>query len=201
MNIRLNLDLSFSAGVWYNNQLQLNNYIVNLNVVTNTYNVTDTQIAVDRMRWWVENILQNSIFIKNTEVDQQTKLWNAGVNLVVLPEEASDQIVAMMLYSKLNAICEGNLIVADLQLSSALSDGIRYIFDETDNYGPFVEDGWWNEPEVIWVDKNMVKKGNKDGVLKLNTMLFWKDINLQWDAEVPQEDNIVVGKFKKDDQG
>lgn len=200
MNVRLNLDLSFIAGVWFNNQLLMNQYLVNCNLITNTEEPGDVTIAVDRLRWWISNVAQNSIFIQNTETDKQQQFWGAQMNLVILPEVPTDQIIGMMLYSKLNAITEKKVLVADIQIASMLSDGMRYIFDDTDDYGVFLDDGWWNDADPIWWNKEMISSKDEDGTLKLNPVIHWKDVQLHWTADEVKEGNVVVHDFKKDDK-
>lgn len=200
MNVRLNLDLSFIAGVWFNNQLLMNQYLVNCNLITNTEEPGDVTIAVDRLRWWISNVAQNSIFIQNTETDKQQQFWGAQMNLVILPEVPTDQIIGMMLYSKLNAITEKKVLVADIQIASMLSDGMRYIFDDTDDYGVFLDDGWWNDADPIWWNKELINSKDEDGTLKLNPVIHWKDVQLHWTADEVKEGNVVVHDFKKDDK-
>lgn len=199
MNVRLNLDLSFTAGVWFDNQFLMNQYLVNCNLITNTEEPDDVTIAVDRLRWWISNVAQNSVFIQNTETDKQQQFWGAQMNLIILPEVPTDQVIGMMLYSKLNAITEKKVLVADIQVTSMLSDGMRYIFDETDEYGVFLDDGWWNESEAVWWNKELVSQKDENGILKMNPTIHWKDVQLHWTADEVEAGNVVVGKFKKDD--
>lgn len=199
MNIRLNVDLNFTAGVWYDKSFYMNQYLVNCNLITNTLEAEDVTIAVDRLRWFCANVLQNSILIQNTETEKQQQYWGAQMNLIILPEVPTDQIIGMMLYSKLNAITEKKVIVADIQVTSMLSDGMRYIFDDTDDYGVFTEDGWWNESEAIWWNKDILTNKEADGTLKMNPTIHWKDVNLHWTADDIESGNVVVGNFKKDD--
>lgn len=199
MNVRLNVDLSFTAGVWFNKQFHMNQYLVNCNLITNTEEADDVPIAVDRLRWWCQNVLQNSIFVQKTETEKCQQFWASQMNLIILPEVPTDQIIGMMLYSKLNAITEKKVIVADIQVTSMLSDGVRYIFDETDDYGVFTEDGWWNEPEAIWWNKDIIPQKDENGALKLNPTIHWKDVELHWVADEVEHGNVVVGNFKKDD--
>jgi hypothetical protein len=192
MNIRLNIDLNFTAGVYYEGAMSMNNYMFNCGLVTNSYHPGDSQIAIERMRWWTANVLQSSIFLQTGDIEQQQKYWTAGLNLVILPEAPTDQIIAMMMFSKLNAICDGKLIVSDVQTTSGLSDGVRYIFDETDQYGVFTTEGWWNESDMVWFDKALLKE-EKDGNIILNKgKLKWSDVDLHWDEEEDEKTGVVV---------
>ena len=43
-------------------------------------------------------------------------------------------------------------------------------------------------------------KATEDGTVKMQPMVHWKDIDLQWKDELLEGDgNVVVGNFKKDD--
>ena len=48
MNVRLQYDLDFLAGVYYEDQLQMNRYTVSLNLLTKTKDSVSTNIALDR---------------------------------------------------------------------------------------------------------------------------------------------------------
>lgn len=199
MDIRLNLDLNFTAGLWHENLFYMNNYMVNCNIVTNTLEAEDAQVAVERLRWFSYNVLNNSFFVKNTELERQQQLWANGMNVLVLPEEPTDQIIGMMLYTKLNAISDDKIVITDIQITSGLSDGVRYIFAEDDNYLVFEDDNWWNDKEIIWFDKSIFNS-SEDGTVKMRPMVQWKDVDLQWkDETVDSDGNVVVGNFKKDD--
>ena len=200
MDVRLNLDLNFTAGLWNEDQFYMNNYLVNINLVTNSLEPEDAQVAVERLRWFAHNVLNHSFFVKQDELDRQHQLWANGLNVVVLPEHPTDQIVGMMLYTKLNAITDNKVIITDIQIASSMSDGVRYVFAEDDNYGIFGEDNWWNDKEIIWFDKTILKEPIEDGTVKMQPIAHWQDVDLHWKEETPSGDgNVVVGNFKKDD--
>ena len=203
MNVRLNLDLNFSACIWYNKQFQVNSFLANVTLVTNTLEAEDTSIAIERCRWWSENILTNSVLIHRDNEEKMQEFWGAGLNVVSLPAEPTDQTVAMLLYSKLNAICESKIVILDIQMTSQLGNGVRFIYDDTDDYGPFTKDEWWNSAGVDWFNQDILK--DKDGTLRMKQLPSWHDVNLHWvdaDADSDEEkDNIVEVDFKHDDKG
>ena len=149
--IRLNFDLNFQAGIWYGKQLMLSNYVVNANVLTNTKKPVDNETAVERMRWFVNNVFHCSVFIEDEDQAQADKLWAAGINVIQMPGPPTDQLINLLMFTKLNAIVEGRVILTDLQLTGNLSDGIRYNCDMEDFFGPFAEKGWWNDPGIVSV--------------------------------------------------
>ena len=157
-------------------------------------------MAIERCRWWVENILNNSVFVHRDNEQKMQEYWGAGLNVIALPAEPTDQTVAMLLYSKLNAICEGKIVILDIQITSQLGNGVRFIYDDTDDYGPFTKDEWWNSEGVDWFNPAILK--DKDGTLHMKQLPSWHDVNLHWvEADKEQKDNIVEVDFKQDDKG
>jgi len=104
-----------------------------------------------------------------------------------------------MLYTKFNAICDDKIVVTDIQLASALSDGVRYIFAEDDNYSLFETEDWWNDTDIRWFDKS-VMKSQEANTVKMQPVVSWHDVDLQWKDDTPNgSGNVVIADFKKDD--
>jgi hypothetical protein len=199
MDVRLNLDLNFTAGLWHSEEFYMNTYMINCNVVTNTTESEDAQIAVERLRWFSYNVLNNSFFVNQSDVDRQHQLWSNGLNVLALPDHPGDQVIGSMLYTKFNAICDDKIVVTDIQLASALSDGVRYIFAEDDNYSLFETDNWWNDTDIRWFDKSVLKS-KKANTVKMQPVVSWHDVDLQWKNDSPTgSGNVVIADFKKDD--
>ena len=145
MNVRLQYDLEFLAGIYYDQQLGLNSYSVTLNLITRTAQAQNTNIAMDRLKAFIVTELANTVFVNQNAMGQAEMLSAMGINVTTVPEEPVDQIIGMMLYYKLNAIMEGRMVVDSLDLSSVLGDSVWYRHDEDDLAGPFAEAGWWHE--------------------------------------------------------
>jgi hypothetical protein len=164
MNVRLQYDLEFLAGIYYDDRLQINKYDVSMNLLTKTKDAASTNIAMERLKAFVFEELNSTVFINQSNTERAEFLQMTGVNITTLPEEPVDQIVGMMLYYKLNAIMEDRMIITGLDISSALGDGVWYQHDEEDSAGPFAKDGWWHESstqhetiEIQEVPDNVVK--------------------------------------------
>jgi hypothetical protein len=187
MNVRLQYDLEFVAGIYYDNQLQLNTYSVVINLLTKTKDPVSINIAMERLKWFVHGELANTVFFGPHSMDQAELFYSIGVNVTTLPEEPVDQIVGMMLFNKLNAIMEDRMVVSSLDISSTLGDGVWYLHDDEDSQGPFAHpDGWWNLPslqhETVELEDipNNVVKVITDG---------WRELELDW----PEETTITTG--------
>ncbi len=189
MNVRLQYDLDFVAGIYYDNLLQLNQYSVSLNLVTKTTDAEQTNIAMNRIKCFVWSELENTVFINQAAKEKAEMMSLLGINVTTLPEEPVDQIVGMMLYCKLNAIMEGRMVITSLDIQSTLGDQVWYLHDEEDALGPFSNDGWWNYPsvqhETIEIDPVA------ENVVKVTTT-GWHEYGLEWPEEVKHTANTVV---------
>ena len=50
MNVRLQYDLDFLAGIYYDDRLQMNSYSVSMSLITKTMDALNTNIAMDRLK-------------------------------------------------------------------------------------------------------------------------------------------------------
>jgi hypothetical protein len=197
MNVNLQYDVEFMGGVYYEDTLQINNYNVSMHFVTCSKEAEVTNIAMERVKAFIFSELSNVVFI-NRDHETQAELFQAlGCNICTLPEEPVDQIIGLMLYCKLNAIMEGQMIITDLDISSSLGDEIWYQHNEEDSLGPFSKEGWWHELstqketlEPDGVDKNVVKVQSTG----------WYEYGLDWpDSKSKETAKIVYPDFKKNE--
>jgi len=197
MNVRLQYDLDFLAGVYYDERLQLNNYSLNISMVTKTIDPVETNIAMDRLKFFVNEVLSSTVFINQAHVEQAETLSWCGANVTTLPEEPVDQIVGMMLYYKLNAIMEGRIEINRLDISSTLGEGVWYQHDEEDVPGPFAAKGWWTDSSTQ--HDSIEAEPVADNVVKV-VSTGWYEAELDWpDQSASTGNTVVFGKFPKND--
>jgi len=196
MNVRLNYELEFLAGIYFNDQLLLNQYSVSMNLLTQTLDTVSTNTALDRIKCLVMGQLENTVFIKSDQMARAEMMSIMGINVTTLPEEPVDQIIGIMLFNKFNAVMEGRLEVTALDISSSQGNGVWYQHDADDAAGPFAKPGWWNEPTLQHND--IALEAMADNVVKVNPS-DWLEYDLMWtDLDQPLTDNTVVfGKFPK----
>ena len=189
MNVRLQSNLEFLGAVYFADELQLNAYQVNLSLVTNTKNSLKINVAMERLKAFVYSELANAVYIHQDRIDVAEMLQMIGSNMVTLPEEPVDQIVGMMLYSKLNAIMEGVMTVVSLDISSSLGDDVWYQHDDEDSMGPFAADGWWHQPTVQHDSLSVAGGDAKVVEVRPNA---WIEYGLMWPDETNNKDHSVV---------
>lgn len=195
MNVNLQYNIDLLGAVYYEDQLQLNTYSVSLQLLTNSERQEFTNIAMDRVRAFLISELANVVFINRAHEAQAELLKLLGANICTLPDDPIDQIVGIMLYCKLNAITEKQLLVTKLDISSSLGDDIWYQHDSDDNLGPFAAQGWWHlhscQKDTLDLD------ATPENVVKVEPT-GWQEYGLEWpDAEQPRQAKIVYPDFKK----
>lgn len=200
MNVKIGCTLRFTAGAWFNSHLIMNNYTTTLKLLTITSDHNNQNIALDRVKYLVEQCLTDTVFICDSETDQIELLQAAGVGVTVLPEEPVDQVIGMALFSKFNAIMEGNMLVRSILLSSEAGDDIIYEHDSAEDNHPFENTaGWWNNHEPTHALESA--EGEPDNLVILPVGKLWREVGLEWNTDTgveTQENILVFAEFKND---
>jgi hypothetical protein len=197
MNVRLQTNLEFPAGIYYDDRLRMNRYSVSVQLCTATTDHEQINIAMDRLKMFVYSELADTVFINQEDAERAQVMDILGINITTLPEEPIDQIVGLMLYSKLNAVMEGRMFIEQLNISSLLGDDVMYLHDMEDTVGPFQTDGWWNLSDTS--HNSFVNIETQENVVKVPTT-GWGKYNLNWhDMSTPNTGKTVTfGKMTKD---
>lgn len=201
MNVRLETSVDFIAGIVVNNSpVILNQYFVDISLMTNTENPADHNIAFERLNYFMNDVLPSSVFVFEGNEDKIKELQKAVVKVVALPYEPYDQIIGRMIFVKLSAIMEDKMFVTDVSISSAHGKHLKYLHAAEEGTEPFDVDGWWNDPSPSYCDK---KFGKKEKVVKIEKSLSWKDLSLDWDDEEDWDEGegerTVIVKFDSDE--
>ena len=196
MNVKLQYDFEFLAGIYYEDRLQMNQYSVSVSMITHTTDPLSTNVAMDRAKYFVHGILESTVFInQKNERAEMLSLFN--INVTTLPEEPVDQIVGMMLYYKLNAIMEGRMTITQLDVSSVLGDSVWYQHSEDDGAGPFAAEGWWHQANTQ--HDSIESTVMPDNVVKV-TSTGWNEMHLDWpDNSVQSANTVVYANFSRDE--
>ena len=132
MNVRLEYTLHFSSGVHWRGELIMNGYRLTVAMITNVRDSELTNIAFERLKHFINEEIDSSIFI-NSEEQEACRLYTAaGIKITTLPLDPVDQIVGVVLFQKLNAIMEGRIAVLETEVSSHLGDNMVYLHSENE---------------------------------------------------------------------
>jgi len=201
MNVRIRYDTSFVAGVHWQDQIYMTNYGVDVQLLTNTIDPAEQNIAMYRMKSMISDCFTSSVFINQSQQKQIKQYLAAGIAVTTLPEDPLDQIVGIMLYCKLNAVMEGRLLITNLDLSSEMGDSIVYSHSDDEVMGPLGEMGWWHSPDPIHNDlaKYYNKRPSDERIVEMQKAKNWKDYGFHWNAqeETPVESSVVYADFPR----
>lgn len=158
-----------------------------------TESIREQNVAMERIKYFLNECLENGIFIQDTEHKVIEKYASCGFKVCTVPEEPYDQIITLMLLTKLNSITEGRLVITDITLGSRISDQVKFTCDIENPRGPFEEQGWWldNSTSISDPIKTSVKK---DKIVKLfkTSSVDWAEFNLVW-KEKDTKANSTIG--------
>lgn len=191
MNTRIERDFDFQAAVYFEDRFIMNAYSISLGMMVATESIREQNVAMDRMSYFLSECVESCVFIKSTEKKMIEKYLAAGLKVSTLPEEPYDQIITMLILIKLNAITEKRLNITDIRLTSKLSDGVSFCYDDEDVYGPFEQLGWWHETGTSISDLHK-DQNKKDKIVKLvNKAHEWNDSSLMWKEKNTKSSEIV----------
>lgn len=163
------------------NVLIPNVYTISIGMEPNTKNVDDIDLGFKKLKHFISDYLQNSIFV-NRDAEIVQALSKLDTNLVLFPDEPYDYLVGNVLYRKLSIITEKYFDVSFITIDSSVGDHVQYTLTadcevEIDLAGEY----WWN--------KDSVNTGTDDHT-------SWEDLNLK---ESPRFSPKVVkgGKSEK----
>jgi hypothetical protein len=178
----------------------MNNYTVRLWMMTTTTDGESHNVAFDRIKFFIEDSLESGVFINSANEDQCKLLANAGVKIITLPDEPVDQLIGIMLYCKLNAICEDRMVIGEVEISSELGGEVTYMHGEEESISPYDQKGWWHDSNLMHYN---TKISETENIMSLGAVSSWRELNLQWpedDAGLEDTGNtIVFVNFGKDE--
>lgn len=200
MNVRLKYDMPFTAGVYYNGSLRMNNYSLRLWMTTNTEKATDHTTSFERIKYFIYSQIDSTIFINSELTEECEAMYQTGLSITTLPGDPVDQLVGIMLYYKLNAITEGRMTIVETELGSTFGDNMVYLHSEHENTLGFVQPAWWTAPDLIHSD---LDDQDTDKILAIPQSTHWRDLDLAWVDEPVDKDSgnvVVFANFKQTDE-
>lgn len=191
MSTKIQRDFVFQAGVHYENKLLMNVYSTTATIYVDVECPKEQLIAMERIKHFLLECLENSIFVNEKEKKTIDKYLDANIKVCTLPNEPFDQVVMQALLLKLNSITEGRFVITELILSSKMSDGVKFFGDIEDVDSDFANnDGWWFNSNTSISNLNKVNK--KEKIVKLHATPNEWNQDLLWEIKT---DNSNVAEI------
>ena len=185
MSTRIERSFDLHASVFFKNTFYMNHYNIVLNMSVEVESIHEQNVAMERINLLFNECLDSCVFIQNIEKKMIDKFKDANLKISTIPDEPYDQIVAIALLRKVNAICEGRLVLDEITLGSRLSDGVKFVYDILEPMGPFEKQGWWNDSNTSINDLSKVNKKEKIVKLVKTCQMEWADYELYWEEKLP----------------
>ena len=189
MNPKIEKTFTLYSAVHFQDKFLINLYDFSVSMEVETDSVKEQNIAMDRIKYFLYDCLENAVFVYEKEHKAIEKYMNSGINVCTLPDEPYDQIIASVLLLKFKAITEGRLIITDIQLTSKLSDNVRFWLEMEVVEEAYGSSGWWMEPNTL-INTN-TKTNKKDKIVKLFKNTEWNEVGLSWKPKASQTSEIV----------
>lgn len=198
MTARIHKSFNLLAGLHFNNQYYVNSYDFDLTFNVESESISEQNIAMERIQYYLHECLKHCVFVNKSDEKTIEKYSSIGMNVCTLPEEPYDQIIGIMLLTKLNAITEGRLVATDITICSDMSDGVSCLHSIEETFGPFIEKNWWNDSTQRISDS--IKKAKVVKLSKLKNE--WQEVYLSWTEERTVKDSaeIIFTSFDKTDK-
>ena len=202
MNVRIQYAMRFMAGIYYEDKLQLNEYTAKAYMMTNTEDPADHNVALNRIKHFVYNELESTIFVNQDDLEACEKLSAANLNITTMPGDPVDQLIGIMLYTKFKAITEERLLIGEMELNSVLGDGVIYLHGDNENVEDVDPPDWWTSVDLVHCEQDLI---NSEKIVTLHKSSVWRDLDLQWpdiEDNTPDDDDetgntVVFADFKK----
>lgn len=180
MNARISREFAFQAAIHYDNSFLLNTYLLDVMMDVTTEDIREQNIALERIKYLLEVQFENCVFIDHKETKSLDLYAKAGIKVCLLPEEPYDQVIALILLNKFNAVTESKLFVNEIRIRSKICDDVSFYVSVDDSI-EFSEqnNAWWNEnsPSIC----GSVKKSKKEKIVELKKEpIDWASIGLSW---------------------
>lgn len=162
---------------------------VRMQVVTGVHD--EYNLAYSRLRYWFQDIMHDAVLLDHA--DPRLPAWrSAGMLCIEFPVAPVDQVIGLMLMSKLTAMTEGRVIIQEVTVSSPADEYVAYHCDKDDNLHWFEESGWWRDSGPNHVMDTKPARGSSK-VISIQRSQTWKDHDLEWASTTgEQRGNVSV---------
>lgn len=192
MNARIFKEFSFYSAIHANDTFSINSYTIGLEIDVNTENIKEQNIAMERIKFTLSRI-EDCVFVNENEKTAIENYIKAGIKVCTLPDDPYDQIIAVVLLRKLNAVAEDRLVITDISIQSLVCDDIKFYvaIEETTDFSS-KSNVWYNENNVSIADFHK-KINKKEKIVSIKKENFdWNSVGLVWQDPIEKCKSILI---------
>lgn len=194
---RMKSEFDFVAGVYLGNELYFNRFRLMIDFYTNSDVIDDHNTAMERINYFMTEIVSRSIFISEQDNEGIIKYTTAGIPVLTVPHPGPfDPMVQAAIITKMNSILEDTLVISEAEILSTIGGYMTYVWDaadEDDEIHSFIDEDddvkWWAAPEprfASFPDGTDVDEQDDFGIT-------WAALGLSWieDKELDEELEVL----------
>lgn len=186
MNTRIRKRFSVLAGLVTDGEYRTNLYQIDVAMITVDQDPVMQNIAYDRVCYWIEEVFNDSVLIQDSDSTLEAHRAT-GRRVIAFDQAPIDGVVGLALFHKLTAIVQDNILIADVDISSAMGQDVTYLHSHDEIADTLTDAGWWTDPGPGWSFEQQA--GN---VVSLARATDWKRLNLHWKRTNKQSANTVT---------
>lgn len=179
MSTKITKDFVFMAAIHFENSFMNNLYEMTANMTVETEDAREQNIAIERLMYFIQEQIENSIFIHESEKEAIQKYKAAGIKICTVPDDPYDQIVGLVLVNKFNAIMENRIVVNEIIFGSKLSNLIKFNISSEAATEEYPGNYWWNDSSS---NISLKSKSGKDKIVNFSEFKSqdWNKLELSW---------------------
>lgn len=155
----------------------INVYTARTELITEAQDNVNHNCAYGRIKYWMQEVMDGAVLISHDHPD--LGIWKqTGSRVLAFPEDPVDQLVGIMIYTKLTAITAPQMLIDRVDISSPLDDDVVYQHHAVESLGPFSQHSWWDDERPTW--QVAAAKPRNSKVVALDRQLTWRDLDLEW---------------------
>lgn len=167
-----------------------NSYDVSFTVTMHTEKVHEQNIVIERLRFFAEGIMSNSIMISHeSPLLKMIQSVDFGNKYALFNDTPYDGLLCNILYLKASAILGDYATIESFSLSSRLGHEIDYYADVEDDFQDFKRAAWLPKNKKPWWMKDDISINDAE-----EDLISWTDLGLGW-KEVKNDTETTIIPF------
>jgi len=195
----IELNETFSTTMIIEDVVIPNTWNITVNLMPNTAKNKLYNKAMERVQYFIQEILDNSIFVGCHNLKLLSEIpFKAQVH--VFPDEPWDHLIAMCLYTKINSMCEEVFYVDSVTITSHQARSVSHNFSEADGGNECLLQMFQDEPDLEAYVKYWYKPTPQLFLLHEGLKIVdhpWDELELQYEDTPKEADVVNLKDFKK----